>query len=466
MTSSSGRAVEPPPYCGWVWLSKVKEGKEFLNSTFILSNFHKRKKRWLSLSTSECHYSHHSDGKDPKSIPLILLSPLIVLGADDLPTLIYLIDTITRNIHVIIEPDDVTKTSTLCTQLTIVSNQSRVVAMIQIINEDDSDKLTELFNYCRHTKALMEDLNFSSHGTALHYTLYKVSVRCLPIVFFTLGTTSLSIENHQSLLPVHVAVLTGNDSLLKTFLQIVSSYGLSASDLFNMTNTSLQSVLHFLEDEEMIPFLAQHEAHLDTFDANGLTPLMTACLKKLTYVAIEFMDYGVNLNKPCWVNGFTPLMFSCRPGNDELVKEILDRNADIHQLDNYHRSPLHHACMNGHLFSCVMLLNLGINLDLQDIFGATALCYAAASTAVTETKDELKGKTPESIAVTGSPTSHLRDGAVPTSQEIIGLLLARGSYPKIRDVCGRQALQYAAGKTFPPRSFPPPSSQRPHLTRP
>jgi hypothetical protein len=75
--------------------------------------------------------------------------------------------------------------------------------------------------------------------------------------------------------------------------------------------------------------------------------------------------------------------------------------------------------MNGHLFSCVLFLNMGINLDLQDLFGATALCYSAASPL---------------------------HGTVAATHELIGLLIARGSYPKIRDVCGRQALHYAAGK--------------------
>jgi hypothetical protein len=280
-------------YSGWIWLSKAKEGDEFLDPSFISSNFHKRKKRWFTLSNSACHYSHHSDGKDSKSIPLITLSPLLILGMNDLPTLIYLIDTITRNIHVILEPNDLTKTSLLCTQLTTVCTQARISSMIQIIQEDNSTKLTELLNYCRHTKALMEDIQFSSYGNALHYTLYKASVKCLPIIFFTLGTSSLTIENAQSLLPIHVAMLSGNESLLKTFLQIVSTYGLTSFDLLTMTNTSLQTGLHFLCDEELIPFLVQQKIPLDSFDAHGMTPLMTACSKKLTYVAIELSSDSI-----------------------------------------------------------------------------------------------------------------------------------------------------------------------------
>jgi ankyrin repeat protein len=406
-------------YSGWVWLSKVKDHKDSLDQTFSSSNFHKRKKRYLSVYESFCIYRYSPDHKDSKSISLLTLSPLLILGSNDLPSLIYLIDSVTREIYVIIEPEDIHTTTTLCNILTIVCDNSRISTMKQIITEDNSENLSNILNYCRHTKSLMEEINFSSYGNALHFTLAMKSIQCLPIIFFTLGVSSLSIENLQSQLPIHVAILTSHETLIKTFIQIVSSYGLKSNELLNMSNQSLQTAFHMITDEEMIPLLVPYGAQVDSFDSNGLTPLMVACQKKLTYLAIEFMDFGVNLNKPCWVNGFTPLMYSCLPGNDELVKELLDRDADIHQLDNYNRTALHHACMNGHLFSCVLFLNMGINLDLQDLFGATALCYSAASPL---------------------------HGTVAATHELIGLLIARGSYPKIRDVCGRQALHYAAGK--------------------
>jgi hypothetical protein len=409
-------------YSGWVWLSKVKEHKDSLDTTFSPSNFHKRKKRYISLFESNCIYRYSPEHKDSKSISLLTLSPLLILGADDLPALIYLIDSVTREIHVIIEPEAIHTTTTLCNILTLVCENSRISTMKQIITQDDSEKLKNILTYCRHTKALMEEITFShDYGNALHFTLAMKSIQCLPIIFSTLGLTSLSIENLQSQLPVHTAVLTYDKTLIKTFIQIVSSSGLKSNELLNMSNRSLQTPFHMITDEEMIPLLVPYGANLDSFDSNGLTPLMVACQQKLTYVAIEFMDFGVNINKPNWVNGFTPLMYSCLPGNDELVKEFVDRGADIHRVDNYSRTALHHSCMNGHLFSCVLFLNMGINLDLQDLFGATALCYSAASPL---------------------------HGDVAATHELIGLLIARGSYPKIRDVCGRQALHYAAGKTL------------------
>lgn len=419
--NGNSNGVHVVSYSGWVWLSKVKDSKEFLNEIYFQTNFHKKKRRYFSLSESTCLYRHSPDHKESKSISLLKLSPLLILGSNDLPSFIYLIDSITREIYVILEPEDIHITTLLCNNLTIVCENSRILTMKEIIVEDNSEKLTNILTYCRHTKSLMEDITFSSYGNALHFTLAMKSIKCLPIIFFTLGLSALFIENLQFQLPIHVAILTYNEVVIKTFIQIVSSYGLKPNELLNMSNKDLQTAFHMITDEEMIPLLVPYGAQLDSFDSNGLTPLMVACQRKLTYVAIEFLDFGVNLNKPCWVNGFTPLMYSCIPGNDELVKELLDRDADIHRLDNYNRTALHHACMNGHIFSCVLFLNMGINLDLQDLFGATALCYSAASPL---------------------------HGTVTATHEVIGLLIARGSYPKIRDVCGRQALHYAAGKIY------------------
>lgn len=102
-----------------------------------------------------------------------------------------------------------------------------------------------------------------------------------------------------------------------------------------------------------------------------------------------------------------------------LFSELLDRDADCAVSDNKQMTALHYACRQGDLFICSSLLQAGVELDVQNFDGATPLCLAAC----------LQSAAPGS-----------------SSHELCGLLIAKGSYPRIRDQHGRQALHYAAGK--------------------
>jgi ankyrin repeat protein len=105
-----------------------------------------------------------------------------------------------------------------------------------------------------------------------------------------------------------------------------------------------------------------------------------------------------------------------------LFSDLVDRDADCSAVDNQHRSALHLACRQGDLAVCASLLRAGVPLDLQCSEGVTPLCLAASVQS----------------AAPGACSSH----------ELCGLLIAKGSYPRIRDQQGRQALHYAAGNTL------------------
>ena len=102
-----------------------------------------------------------------------------------------------------------------------------------------------------------------------------------------------------------------------------------------------------------------------------------------------------------------------------LFTDLLDRDADCAVADNKQMTVLHFACRQGDLSICSSLLQAGVELDVQNSNGATPLCLAAC----------LQSASPGS-----------------SSHELCGLLIAKGSYPRIRDQHGRQALHYAAGK--------------------
>jgi ankyrin repeat protein len=157
---------------------------------------------------------------------------------------------------------------------------------------------------------------------------------------------------------------------------------------------------------------------------------MLACARGLFHHAVELLDAGAELGRPHWSSGQTPLMMvisHCSGEHSEeseefqkLFEELMERNVDSTAVDNKQMSALHYACKAGNVTMCSSLLNAGVDLDVQNSDGVTALCLA----------------------------SSLVSDRASTSHELAGLLIARGSYPRIRDQHGRQAIHYAAGTRF------------------
>lgn len=189
----------------------------------------------------------------------------------------------------------------------------------------------------------------------------------------------------------------------------------------------------------MTALLLRHGARMEDQDSEGNTPFLLACARGLCQPATELLCAGASVNQANWSTGLTPVMLviancngSCAGQDSEggrrqeeqeeqlriLFAELLDRNADCSVTDNKQMSALHYACKQGDLSLCSSLLRAGAELDAQSTTGVTALCLAASV---------------QSAAADSS------------SLELCGLLLAKGSYPRIRDQQGRQALHYAAG---------------------
>jgi ankyrin repeat protein len=193
----------------------------------------------------------------------------------------------------------------------------------------------------------------------------------------------------------------------------------------------------------MTAVLLKHGARLGDQDSAGDTPFLLACSRGLHLHAVELLDAGAAINQGNWSTGLTPVMLVVGRCNSEelaarggggggeednvddeelhlLFSELLDRDADCAVVDNRQMSALHYACRQGDLSVCSSLLQAGVEQDVQSCTGATPLCLAACL---------------QSVAIGSS------------SHELCGLLIARGSYPRIRDQQGRQALHYAAGET-------------------
>lgn len=90
---------------------------------------------------------------------------------------------------------------------------------------------------------------------------------------------------------------------------------------------------------------------------------------------IRLLRGGYNIDLQKVDSSFTKLHKAVYLNNESRVKKYLD-NIPVNTVDNFKRSPLHFAAVNGNLRIIKMLLLAGANVNLQDIDGRTPLIKA------------------------------------------------------------------------------------------
>eukprot|EP00795_Rhopilema_esculentum_P010503 gene10503-19218_t len=75
----------------------------------------------------------------------------------------------------------------------------------------------------------------------------------------------------------------------------------------------------------------------------------------------------------------TPLMVACLEGHIEMVKFLIEQNADVNGKDQFKWTPLHFACHTGQLDVAQYLLDHGAELDAQAANGGTPIMRAIES---------------------------------------------------------------------------------------
>ncbi|MBP5427450.1 MAG: ankyrin repeat domain-containing protein [Clostridiales bacterium] len=124
---------------------------------------------------------------------------------------------------------------------------------------------------------------------------------------------------------------------------------------------------------ELINMLYQKGADINAKTKSGLSPLHVASSKGYIKVVKELIKRGADVNSTA-ENGETPLLIASRLSNFDTVEILLKNEAYINVKSRDNISALHWACTKTDMKMIKLLVNKGINKDIQsNILGDTAL---------------------------------------------------------------------------------------------
>lgn len=130
-------------------------------------------------------------------------------------------------------------------------------------------------------------------------------------------------------------------------------------------------------DLEGVKEALKNGANVDSTEPQiGATALIAASICGNNDIIKLLLEKGAEVNAVD-KNAFTPLMYSATSGNAGAVKLLLDKKADVDSISLVLETPLFRAAGNGHTEVVKLLLEKGADANAQSQEGSTALMLAA-----------------------------------------------------------------------------------------
>nr|XP_042907959.1 uncharacterized protein LOC107440000 [Parasteatoda tepidariorum] len=203
-------------------------------------------------------------------------------------------------------------------------------------------------------------------------------------------------SGHEDLLPLHLAIVKGHISVINTFVK----HGVSIKDVTIRGASVLEYAIPHT-NLDLINFLIDNDAPVNVKDVNGRNLLHLSIKHGSIDLLLRLIERGVDINAVD-KNGFTPLSLSIGLGYFDMAKKLLSKKADIDSVDKRRQNLLHMCATNLEYWNSVssgynlineekhnvsfpnssglevfkILVNLGINIEMKNIYGHTPLHIA------------------------------------------------------------------------------------------
>ena len=207
-----------------------------------------------------------------------------------------------------------------------------------------------------------DEYGFATYSKPLTYACMKNQPEIVKYLVDT-GADVNEAHSENGYTPLHYAVLNNSFDIVDILLLYDAAVNPKTHD--GETPLDFASEKNSLE---IVKYLVEKKA--DVTDKSLYYAVENNSLQLITYL----VDKGGNINAK-YKDGDTLLQHACQVKNNlEIVKYLVDiKKADVNSKNNYHETPLHHACSYGSLAIVNYLVEKGADVNALDDKGETLL---------------------------------------------------------------------------------------------
>lgn len=219
-------------------------------------------------------------------------------------------------------------------------------------------------------------------------------------------------------------------------------------------------------DTKTVKSLIQNGANVNMKSKNGELPLIAACQQDNDILIQILLDQGADINEAlfsavhsdyekvvnlllckggCLRDGEKSLLtFACEQGSIKSIKILLEKGADINDVDNHKHIPICFACLKGFDQIVELLIKRGSKLNCHCKDGRTPL-YSACELGFKKIVEMLivNGADVDEIHTKRKALQH-----IPCNNDLFKMLTGQGLEPNIPDKDGRYLLYMSIDKRF------------------
>ncbi|WP_297286701.1 ankyrin repeat domain-containing protein, partial [uncultured Brachyspira sp.] len=170
-----------------------------------------------------------------------------------------------------------------------------------------------------------------------------------------------SATNEMGLTPLLYAIECSNERALRVLLEY--------------SDVNIEYRLH--DDFAAYPFINKYEG--DSVNIGGATPLMFAIFKNNSRIVKQLIDKGANVRAKD-NEGNSVFLYACGFGDGNIIRMLLQKDSSLvnDKTPNGNLNGLHYAATFNNLNTINFLIkNVDMNINDRDSNGCTALYYAA-----------------------------------------------------------------------------------------
>ncbi|KAI1359844.1 ankyrin repeat-containing domain protein [Xylaria arbuscula] len=313
-------------------------------------------------------------------------------------------------------------------------------AVVALLQSGDTALITALIERGLRNIAHPRDPRVRKGETPLQWAIREKCPEILHLLLLDQSAKDINLESREydgGETLVSWAASYGNRELMQLLLE----RGANIESTGSNGDTVLLVAVKYNPNKELVQLLLERGANIKSTDRYGDTPLLVAAKHKSYNELVQLLlERGANIESTN-SDGDTPLAIAFRDRNIALAQLLLDSGLYSKSSKSVGVA-LIQATRNGNLEIVQLLLDHGADIELQDEFGCTPLCYATICKQLEVAQLLLdRGANVESKGRFGGTI--LVEASSKCRRQIVQLLLDRGANVQSADEDSKTPLHYA-----------------------